>query len=171
MERRGSDGKHDFSSLFLFLVSNLHSLSDPEPSNRPVLSHTRVTGRANGSTTSLAKLFSSSSIHISLFAIQVTGFNSSNTNNGSITMASSSSAMDVPALAQDHSISETRFKIALSLYKVQQNIYLLDFQRVEGGALGFMKLCALIIAELKNLSAANRAMQIQAQGLPVPPPR
>ena len=48
-------------------------------------------------------------------------------------------------------------KIALSLYKVQQNIYLLDFQRVEGDAFGFMKLCALIITELKNLSAASRA--------------
>ena len=50
-----------------------------------------------------------------------------------------------------------RVKIALSLYKVQQNIYLLDFQRVEGDAFGFMKLCALIITELKNLSAASRA--------------
>jgi 5'-AMP-activated protein kinase, catalytic alpha subunit len=67
-------------------------------------------------------------------------------------------------------------KIALSLYKVQQNIYLLDFQKTEvclpspslysssvsllsrqGDAFGFMKLCALIITELKNLSAASRA--------------
>ena len=78
-----------------------------------------------------------------------------------------------------------RFKIALSLYKVQQNIYLLDFQRVEGDVLGFMRLCALVIAELKNLSAANRALaqQLQQQqllkqlqqgggdgGLPIPPP-
>lgn len=47
-------------------------------------------------------------------------------------------------------------KIALSLFKVQQSIYLLDFQRVEGDAYGFMKLCALIVAELKNLSSASR---------------
>lgn len=32
----------------------------------------------------------------------------------------------------DHSrVPENHIKIALSLYKVQQNIYLLDFQRVE----------------------------------------
>lgn len=48
-------------------------------------------------------------------------------------------------------------KIALSLYKVQTNIYLLDFQHIEGDAFGFMKLCALIITELKNLSVASRA--------------
>jgi len=52
---------------------------------------------------------------------------------------------------------DASIKIALSLYKVQQNIYLLDFQKVEGDAFGFMKLCALIITELKNLSAASRA--------------
>jgi hypothetical protein len=70
-------------------------------------------------------------------------------------------------------------KAALSLYKVQQSIYLLDFQRVEvsdifafnvsieydhhvcsqGDAFGFMKLCSLIVTELKNLSAASRAQQ------------
>jgi len=56
----------------------------------------------------------------------------------------------------------TRVKIALSLYKVQQNIYLLDFQWIEGDVFSFMKLCANIITELKNLSAAARsAMQIQ----------
>ena len=52
-------------------------------------------------------------------------------------------------------------KVALSLYKVQQSIYLLDFQRLEGDALDFMKLCALTITELKNLSAANRVWQAQ----------
>jgi len=59
-------------------------------------------------------------------------------------------------------IPDSKVKIALSLYKVQQNIYLLDFQRVEGDAFGFMKLCAFIITELKNLSAASRA-NAQAQ--------
>ena len=52
-------------------------------------------------------------------------------------------------------------KIALTLYKVQQNIYLLDFQRVEGDAFGFMKLCARIITELKNLSAASKSSSSQ----------
>ena len=47
-------------------------------------------------------------------------------------------------------------KIGLTLYKVQQSIYLLDFQRVEGDTFGFMKLCRRIITELKNLSAASR---------------
>jgi 5'-AMP-activated protein kinase catalytic alpha subunit len=52
-------------------------------------------------------------------------------------------------------------KVALSLYKVQQSIYLLDFQRIEGDAFDFMKLCAMTIAELKNLSAASRVWQAQ----------
>lgn len=51
----------------------------------------------------------------------------------------------------------------LTLYKVQQNIYLLDFQRKEGDQFTFMSLCALIITQLKVLSAASKAMQI---GLP-----
>lgn len=59
-------------------------------------------------------------------------------------------------------VMDTKIKIALSLYKVQQNIYLLDFQRVEGDAFGFMKLCAFIITELKNLSAQSRASAISA---------
>jgi 5'-AMP-activated protein kinase catalytic alpha subunit len=74
-----------------------------------------------------------------------------------------------------------KVKIALSLSKVQQSIYLLDFQRVEGDAFGFMKLCALIITELKNLSAASRsapnplaaaaAAAQQQQQQPRPPPQ
>lgn len=69
-------------------------------------------------------------------------------------------------------------KVALSLYKVQQSIYLLDFQRVEGDSFSFMKICSMIITELKNLSAASRAMQ-QMQlnaskgahaAVPMPPP-
>ena len=60
----------------------------------------------------------------------------------------------------------SKVKIALSLYKVQQSIYLLDFQRVEGDSFGFMKLCALIITELKSLSAANKS---SSQQLPPPP--
>ena len=35
-------------------------------------------------------------------------------------------------------------RIMLTLYKVQQNIYLLDFQKVGGDAFGFMILCAKV---------------------------
>jgi hypothetical protein len=75
-------------------------------------------------------------------------------------------ASGLDSLSHAHSrLSDSKVKIALSLYKVQQNIYLLDFQRVEGDAFGFMKLCAFIITELKNLSAASRASSNT-----VPPP-
>jgi hypothetical protein len=47
-------------------------------------------------------------------------------------------------------------KVALSLYNVQQHIYLLDFQKSEGDAFSFMKICAMIITELKNLAQASR---------------
>lgn len=60
-------------------------------------------------------------------------------------------------------VQEPKIKITLSLYKVQQSIYLLDFQRVEGDAFSFMKLCAFIITELKNLSAASRTATSQQQ--------
>eukprot|EP00934_Nitzschia_sp_Nitz4_P006442 Nitzschia sp. Nitz4//scaffold35_size145790//57757//60038//NITZ4_003022-RA/size145790-augustus-gene-0.115-mRNA-1//1//CDS//3329549100//6432//frame0 len=50
-------------------------------------------------------------------------------------------------------------KIGLTLYKVQQNIYLLDFQKKTGDAFCFMTLCANIITELKALSAASREQQ------------
>jgi len=48
-------------------------------------------------------------------------------------------------------------RVTLTLYKVQQNIFLLDFQNGEGDCFGFMTLCARIIKELKALSAASRA--------------
>lgn len=53
-------------------------------------------------------------------------------------------------------------KIGLTLYKVQQSIYLLDFQKMTGDAFSFMTLCANIITELKTLSAASRLQQQQA---------
>ncbi|CAM9560844.1 unnamed protein product [Chrysoparadoxa australica] len=53
-----------------------------------------------------------------------------------------------------------RIIVGLTLYKVQQNIYLLDFQRKEGDQFSFMTLCAKIITQLKTLSAASKAMQI-----------
>lgn len=50
-------------------------------------------------------------------------------------------------------------KIGLTLYKVQQSIYLLDFQKMTGDAFSFMTLCANIITELKTLSAATKQQQ------------
>lgn len=67
--------------------------------------------------------------------------------------------MKVPNLStENYSI-----KIGLTLYKVQQNIYLLDFQKKTGDAFSFMTLCANIITELKTLSAASRQQQLLAQ--------
>lgn len=67
--------------------------------------------------------------------------------------------IDVPNLStESYSI-----KIGLTLYKVQQNIYLLDFQKKTGDAFSFMTLCANIITELKTLSAASRQQQLLAQ--------
>lgn len=57
------------------------------------------------------------------------------------------------------STSDYSIKIGLTLYKVQQNIYLLDFQKVTGDAFSFMTLCANIITELKTLSAASKQAQ------------
>lgn len=54
-------------------------------------------------------------------------------------------------------------KIGLTLYKVQQNIYLLDFQKMTGDAFSFMTLCANIITELKTLSAASKQLLAQQQ--------
>ena len=78
---------------------------------------------------------------------------------------SNGSAMDIAGIT-DHTQDDGDFidiKIALSLYKVQQSIYLLDFQRIEGDPFGFMKTCAMVITELKNLSAASRALALQQQ--------
>jgi len=60
------------------------------------------------------------------------------------------------------STAEYSIKIGLTLYKVQQHIYLLDFQKMTGDAFSFMTLCANIITELKTLSAASRQAQQQA---------
>jgi 5'-AMP-activated protein kinase catalytic alpha subunit len=49
-------------------------------------------------------------------------------------------------------LAQSRIKIGLQLYKVQQHIYLLDFQRLDGNAFTYMNLCARIITELKTLS-------------------
>jgi len=64
-------------------------------------------------------------------------------------------AVSVP----DLSTKEYCIKIGLTLYKVQQSIYLLDFQKMTGDAFSFMTLCANIITELKTLSAASKQQQ------------
>ena len=67
-------------------------------------------------------------------------------------------AANNPLLRHDYTVI-----IGLNLYKVQQNIYLLDFQRVEGDGFSFMNLSAKIITELKTLSAASRQQAQAAQ--------
>ena len=87
------------------------------------------------------------------------------------------------ASARDKNDGVSVVKVALSLYNVQQHIYLLDFQRSEGDAFSFMKVCAMIITELKNLAQASRnaisvtqlgsqsgsSSGVPAGALPVPP--
>jgi hypothetical protein len=65
----------------------------------------------------------------------------------------------------DLSTNEYCIKIGLTLYKVQQSIYLLDFQKMTGDAFSFMTLCANIITELKTLSAASKQQLAQQQAL------
>jgi 5'-AMP-activated protein kinase catalytic alpha subunit len=77
-----------------------------------------------------------------------------------MTVISSEEGQFVPV--PNLSTAEYSVKIGLTLYKVQQNIYLLDFQKMTGDAFSFMTLCANIITELKTLSAASKQAQQQA---------
>jgi len=79
---------------------------------------------------------------------------------GSMSVISKEEGQFVPV--PNLSTSEYSVKIGLTLYKVQQNIYLLDFQKMTGDAFSFMTLCANIITELKTLSAASKHAQQQA---------
>jgi 5'-AMP-activated protein kinase catalytic alpha subunit len=56
-------------------------------------------------------------------------------------------------------LAQSQIKVGLQLYKVQQHIYLLDFQRLEGNAFIYMNLCARIITELKTLSGIRPVAQ------------
>lgn len=76
---------------------------------------------------------------------------------GFMKIAAGSDGHSVPV--PNLSTPEYSIKIGLTLYKVQQNIYLLDFQKKTGDAFCFMTLCANIITELKTLSAASRQQQ------------
>ncbi|RQM25980.1 hypothetical protein B5M09_000818 [Aphanomyces astaci] len=55
-------------------------------------------------------------------------------------------------------------KIGLQLYKVQQHIYLLDFQNLGGDAFTYMNLCARIITELKTLSGVRPTAAAPSHG-------
>lgn len=85
---------------------------------------------------------------------------SQNGGGGGMTVISREEGKYVPV--PDLSTPEYSVKIGLTLYKVQQNIYLLDFQKMTGDAFSFMTLCANIITELKTLSAASKQAQQQA---------
>ena len=64
--------------------------------------------------------------------------------------------MDVDSDSTDN---KTRMVIMnLTLYKVQQGIYLLDFHKVKGELFSFIGLCSNIINELK-LHAARMQLQ------------
>jgi len=78
--------------------------------------------------------------------------------NMTVMSANAGESVRVPNL----STSDYSIKIGLTLYKVQQHIYLLDFQKMTGDAFSFMTLCANIITELKTLSAASRQAQQHA---------
>jgi serine/threonine protein kinase len=91
---------------------------------------------------------------------------------GSTNSSSAANGCDMKVLASEGgahfarvpnlSTPDYSVKIGLTLYKVQQNIYLLDFQKMTGDAFSFMTLCANIITELKTLSAASKAQQLMA---------
>ncbi len=62
-------------------------------------------------------------------------------------------------------IGMTQYESMEVLNKVQQNIYLLDFQKLSGNAFTFMNLCARIITELKALSASSKGPSLTTTGL------
>ncbi len=41
-----------------------------------------------------------------------------------------------------------KVKIGLQLYKIQEDLYLLDVRKVDGDMLPFMDICALLLSEL-----------------------
>ena len=41
-----------------------------------------------------------------------------------------------------------KVKIGLQLYKIQEDMYLLDIRKVDGDMLPFMDICALLLSEL-----------------------
>ena len=79
------------------------------------------------------------------------------TTKGKMTVITANS--ETPVEIPDLSVADYAVKISLSLYKVQQSIYLLDFQKMTGDAFSFMTLCSNIITELKTLSAASKQQQ------------
>jgi len=66
------------------------------------------------------------------------------------------SSLDGPDLTGIHH----RVKIALSLYKVQQNIYLLDFQRLDVSIYLFTYLCMYCVCIFVDYSFIRREMHL-----------
>jgi 5'-AMP-activated protein kinase catalytic alpha subunit len=62
-----------------------------------------------------------------------------------------------------------QLKLALQLYKVQQHIYLLDFQRISGQPFLFMELCSKIITNLQSGLSGQAAGR--GEGSPAHPSR
>ena len=55
-----------------------------------------------------------------------------------------------PHETQQNSLAaRCKVKVGLQLYKIQDDLYLLDVRKVDGEVLPFMDVCALLLAELK----------------------
>ncbi len=54
-----------------------------------------------------------------------------------------------PAQCRSFGAFHTQVKVGLQLYKIQDDLYLLDVRKVDGEVLPFMDVCALLLAELK----------------------
>lgn len=140
--------KRDAASFNLGHFSRHHGSSD-----MPLSSHGHGVGPVGG--------HASADVEMSMAddgSHAVTG-GDSNANGGRGKMAvisgSDGALMEIPDLC----VADYTVKIGLSLYKVQQSIYLLDFQKMTGDAFSFMTLCSNIITELKTLSAASKQQQ------------
>mmetsp|Transcript_16290 Transcript_16290/g.22954 ORF Transcript_16290/g.22954 Transcript_16290/m.22954 type:complete len:688 (-) Transcript_16290:185-2248(-) len=59
--------------------------------------------------------------------------------------------------------SEYCIKFGLTLYKVQPQVYLLDFQKMTGDSFSFMTLCSNMVNELTALSQASKQLAQQQQ--------
>lgn len=145
---RPNVSKRDAASFNLGHFSRHHGSSD-----MPLSSHGHGVGPVGG--------HASADVEMSMAddgSHAVTG-GDSNANGGRGKMAvisgSDGALMEIPDLC----VADYTVKIGLSLYKVQQSIYLLDFQKMTGDAFSFMTLCSNIITELKTLSAASKQQQ------------
>merc|ERR1719198_1863078 len=59
------------------------------------------------------------------------------------------SSMDSLGASEDGGMAlRCKVKIGLQLYKIQEDLYLLDVRKVDGDMLPFMDICALLLSEL-----------------------